>query len=75
MRLCSECKWSTRGWFATLFNLYLGMECTHPALSPERTRTDPVSGKIEGGGNPFCAVARMHSSDMCSYNGNLWEAR
>jgi hypothetical protein len=73
MNHCRDCKWISRGFFETLAGIYAGAKCTNPKIGKEAIRTDPITGKIEGGDWEYCSVNRMHISDNCGYEGNMWE--
>jgi hypothetical protein len=66
-KLCKDCRWSKWSWFH--------LECHQPAIGKRAEETDPVTGKIEGGGYWSCNVNRMRSNQDCGRDGKLWEKR
>lgn len=73
MKLCKDCRWISRTTTERLFGVWVGAKCTNPAIGKEPIRTDPTTGKPEGGEWAYCSINRMHSSDDCGYDGKLWE--
>ena len=70
-KLCVDCKWIDRGWFAKLFTSkeFSAYRCNNPKTLPDPDADQLVTGVLK---RPFCTIARK--CGKCGMDGRLFES-